>query len=190
MTFLLGTGSTLPLTSGITVSNRVRNEGGESSDSGLWQQLSSTLTTMLATQKEQANAAMLQPSFQPGATTFDPKRRRYLVWNAVGNITCREESMSNRIEIRFANASGRNKNDVIMDNSAFSMAALSYEGAFFANEPDPDEENPEDGDGGEPEAVGGSALKKKSSASSTIYYRAFPGHVNLAGANEVCKRCS
>ena len=52
----------------------------------------------------------LQAPFQPAATTFDEKRRRYLVWNAVGSIICTEYSHTNsRIEIRFANVGGKNK---------------------------------------------------------------------------------
>ena len=69
-----------------------------------------------------------QPAFQPSSTEKDDRGRRYLVWNAIGSIVSREESMNNRIEIKFSNVDGNNKPEQFPDNYGFSKAALSYEG--------------------------------------------------------------
>lgn len=81
-----------------------------------------------------------QTPFQPSSTTYDEKRRRYLVWNNIGSITCMEDHSNNRIEIRFTNVNGKNRNEAFPDNFNFTMAALSYEGAVFASDPEESEE--------------------------------------------------
>ena len=117
----------------------------------------------------------LQEPFQPSSTKFDEKRRRYLVWNKVGSIVLREETIENRIEIKFSNTAGSNRNETFPDRTGFTMAALAYEGAVFASDPEPIDE-----------PVGGSRDPDlhKESPGSTIYYHAFPGQKQMAGANE------
>ena len=126
-----------------------------------------TLLTANATAEKTAIAGP-QKAFQPSSTTFDEKRKRYMVWNSIGNITCMDLDVKNRIEIRFTNTQ-RNRADAFNDNMNFTKAALSYEGAFFSSEPeeDADEDN---------------VTKLKG---SSIYYHAFPGQTILKGANEV-----
>lgn len=116
----------------------------------------------------------LQPAFQPSSTKFDEKRRRYLVWNNVGSIVLREESIENRVEIRFSNTAGGNRNESFADRTGFVMGALSYEGAIFASEPEPAEE---------PVGAYDPELRKETPG-STIYYHAFPGQKHMAGVNE------
>ena len=132
--------------------------------------LQASVAALVAANVKAEKTAVLGPqaSFQPACTTFDEKRKRYMVWNSIGNITCMEMGINNRIEIRFTNTQ-RNKSDAFNDNLNFTMAALSYEGALFSAEPeeDVDEDNL-------------SNLK-----GSTIYYHAFPGQSLLQGANEV-----
>ena len=118
----------------------------------------------------------LQKSFQPSSTKEDEKQRRYLVWNSVGQITSRNEGAESRVEIKFANQSGSNRNEVLVDRSGFIMAALSYEGAVFATamEVDPDKNNPY-----------ASEFKKTATYyGSTIYYKAFPSQPQMRGCNE------
>lgn len=111
---------------------------------------------------------------QLGSTKYDEKGRRYLVWNSIGNITTRTEAVSNRIEIRFANKSRRNKQEAFPDNWGFTMAALSHEGAVFASEPIDDDTLDFD-----------EISKKRPKQGSTIYYHAFSaGTERLHGANE------
>lgn len=46
----------------------------------------------------------------------------------IGSITCKREGPnSSRIEIRFSNVGGGNRNDTFTDNLGFTMGALSYE---------------------------------------------------------------
>ena len=117
-------------------------------------------------------AAPLQPPFQPSSTVPDDKSRCYLVWNCVGTITSRQDNINRRIEIKFSNTNGPNKQEAFPDNDEFTMAALCQEGALFANNPkaqaedDPDERDP------------------SSRPGSVIHYHAFPGHVSLHGAND------
>lgn len=87
------------------------------------------------------------------------------MWNAIGSIISREESLSSRIEIKFANVDGVNKPEAFNDNYNFTMASLSNEGAFFANQPEQDLSD-------ETIRVG-----------STVYYHAFPGQRQLVDAN-------
>lgn len=107
----------------------------------------------------------LQPPFQPSSTTYDDFQRRFLVWNDVGNITTREEGPSNRVEIRFYNVNGVNKQQTFADTAKYSLASMSFEGAVFATELG--EADPTD-----PSPVG-----------STVYYRPFPNHKVMEGAN-------
>ena len=77
----------------------------------------------------------LQPPFQPGSTLPDEKLRRFLVWNSVGQIvSVADREGESRIEIRFANQSGNNRNEVLMDRSGFVLGALANEGAVFATD--------------------------------------------------------
>lgn len=119
-------------------------------------------------------ARKLQPAFQPSSTKFDEKRRRYLVWNNVGSIVLREETIENRIEIRFSNTAGGNRNESFADRTGFVMGALSYEGAIFASEPEPAEL---------PVGAFDPELRKETPG-STIYYHAFPSQKHMAGVNE------
>lgn len=77
------------------------------------------------------SAFELQPPFQPSCSKPDELMRKYLVWNTVGNITSREEPISNRVEIRFTNTAGNNKNETFPDNYGFTKAALSFEGTVL-----------------------------------------------------------
>jgi hypothetical protein len=109
----------------------------------------------------------LQASFQSSSTSSDDYQRRYLVWNGVGSIVTRDEGVSNRVEIRFANTLGKNKQETFPDTNKFSMASLGYEGAIFATE------------------VSNADLPEGANApGSIIYYHAFPGQKTLEGANE------
>lgn len=112
----------------------------------------------------------LQPAFQPSATAPDDKKRRYLVWNHVGTVVSREESLNSRIEIKFSNSAGSNKQEAFTDLYGFTKAALSYEGAFFANDPE-EPENDEQRD--DPNFPG-----------SVVFYRGFPGQRSVSGMNE------
>ena len=105
----------------------------------------------------------LQPRFQPSTTTPDDYQRRYLVWNAIGTIVSRDESAgANRIEIKFSNSTGKNKQETFPDTNKFTLAALSYEGSFFATEISPED----------------------TSSRSVLFYHAFPNQTALEGANE------
>ena len=54
----------------------------------------------------------------------------------IGSIICTEYSHTNsRIEIRFANVGGKNKQTAFQDNMGFSMAALSFEGTTHPSYP-------------------------------------------------------
>ena len=106
----------------------------------------------------------IQSSFQPSSTLSDDYQRRYLVWNHVGNIITRDEGITSRIEIKFSNSAGKNKQETFSDTNKFSLASLAYEGAIFATELDPNS----------PEGTPG----------SSIYYHAFPGQKVLEGAND------
>ena len=116
-----------------------------------------------------AEKSIQRPAFQPSSTSFDEKKRRFLVWNSIGNITCSDLGINNRIEIRFT-SSDRNKPEAFNDNFGFTMASLSYEGAIFASDPEDDLE-------------GDDPLSK--TAGSTVYYHAFAGQQHMKGANEV-----
>ena len=120
----------------------------------------------------------LHNPIEPSSTAFDEKRRRYMVWNLVGSIVCREEDSGNRMEIKFADISGSNKNFSFVDSEDFKIASLSYEGAFFANQP----EDPEIDDiTGLPIGDNPNTSDKKG---SDIRYHAFSGQTQLQGANE------
>ena len=118
------------------------------------------------------NESKQKPPFQPSSTVYDDKGRRYLVWNAVGNIITREDGINNRIEIKFANIDGPNKPEAFPDNYGFTMAALSYEGAFFATSMPPSDELQQPD---EEEAI---------KPGSTLHYHAFPNQRNITEANE------
>jgi len=118
---------------------------------------------------------VLQAPFQPASTKFDEKRRRYLVWNNVGSILLREESVENRVEINFANTAGSNRNEAFADRDGFTMGALSYEGAVFACPPEPAEE---------PVGTDRDPEFRKETPGSTIVYHAFAGQKHMMGANE------
>lgn len=127
---------------------------------------------LAAAVKDRAAPIKLQEPFQPSSTKADEKSRRYLVWNHVGTITMKEESMENRIEIRFSNMTIGNKNEAFPDRSGFVMAALSFEGAVFATEVEKVDEEAHRLDAVVPKGKG-----------ATIYYHAFSGK-HLQGANE------
>ena len=119
--------------------------------------------------KNKVNIPAVQAPFQPSSTTYDEKKRRFLVWNSIGNITCSHHGMNNRIEIQFTN-SNTNKSVVFSDSFGFSMASLSHQGAIFASNPE------EDSEGLDP---------LNESKGSTVFYHAFPGQLRMKGANEV-----
>eukprot|EP01041_Mallomonas_annulata_P002297 gene2297-4467_t len=112
----------------------------------------------------------LQSPFQPSSTVLDDKKRRYLAWNHVGTIVLREESLSNRIEIKFSNVGGSNKQEAFSDMYGFTMGALSYEGALFASDPEEPETEDQREDPNRPGSV--------------VYYKAFPGQKTVMGVNE------
>jgi hypothetical protein len=123
-------------------------------------------------------SAYLHQPVEPSSTLFDAKGRRYMVWNLVGSIVCREEDSGNRMEIKFADISGTNKNSNFPDTDDYKLAALSYEGALFANQP----EDPEIDD-----LTGlpiGDTTNTSDKKGSEIRYHAFPGQSQLNGANE------
>lgn len=117
----------------------------------------------------------LQPPFMPSTTKPDEKNRRYLCWNHIGNITLRQDVLEDRVEIRFTNAQGGNKNEAFPDRSGITMAALGYDGAVFSTQADE-------------EPVGLSAVERElvtsSGRGSMIYYHAFAGNAHLDGINE------
>ncbi len=117
----------------------------------------------------------LQAPFQPSSTKFDEKRRRYLVWNTIGSIVLREETLENRVEISFANTAGANRNESFPDRDGFTMGAMSREGAVFASPPEPSED---------PVVTDFDPEFRKETPGSTIVYHAFAGQKHLAGANE------
>eukprot|EP01034_Spumella_vulgaris_P027034 gene27034-33694_t len=130
----------------------------------------------VAAQSAVARQIKLQPAFQPASTRPDAQMRRYLAWNNVGSITSRDESIENRVEFRFTNTMGGNKNESFADRDTFVMAALAYEGAVFASEPEED-----------PDAHKVNRDKegfKKPLPGSVIYYHAFNGQKQLDGVNE------
>jgi hypothetical protein len=141
------------------------------------------LDAVAKAQGQDSQRMKLQAPIQLASTKLDEQKRRYMVWNNVGNIILRDEDASNRIEIRFSNTSGKNKGEVFTDNYDFFTAALSFEGALFATHP---EEAPEkaDKDPNYPEEDEDEDLDDKSKG-STIMYRAFSGQTQLEGANEV-----
>ncbi len=110
----------------------------------------------------------IQEPFQSSSTQPDDKHRRYLVWNSIGNITLREEAdiNQNRIEIRFADTQGRNKQEAFADTDGFVMAALGKEGAIFATPLEPVEDD------------------DRVPKGSKVHYHAFPGHAKMGGTNE------
>jgi len=127
-----------------------------------------TRLALLETAKSDSMVRIQEP-FQPGSTTNDDKYRRYLVWNSIGSITLREEHEQgqNRIEIRFADVNGRNKQEAFADTDGYIMAALSHEGAIFATAMgDADDDD----------------IRKP--LGSKIHYHAFPAQQKLVGANE------
>ena len=118
------------------------------------------------------NAAVdIQEPFQPSDTKPDDKQRRYLVWNSIGSITLREEAdiNQNRVEIRFADTRGSNKQEAFADTDGFVMAALSHEGAIFAT---PLEILDED------------TASYRAPQGSKVHYHAFPAQARMSGANE------
>ena len=131
------------------------------------------ITTLGADQVKAQIQALFRthPTVHSGSTRPDEKQRRYLTWTACGNITSREESASNRIEVRFTNQGGKNRNEVFADNFGFTIAAMSLEGALFASPP---------------HSTDAKVLSELDglTSGSTLYYHAFPGSGALAGHNE------
>ena len=117
----------------------------------------------------------LQEPFQPSATTPDEKKRRYMVWNAIGTIISREDGVGNRVEIKFADMSSSNKQESFADNYGFTMADMSHYGAIFAAPPDePEPEHIlEDGMPPPPKTTG-----------SVVFYRSFGNKMMIGGGNE------
>ena len=129
--------------------------------------------------KSRGYKAKIPDSFQPASTYQHKKttndaseddeddvaavRRQwvYLVWNAVGSITCLNESTNNRIEISFSDVQGPNKAISFEDTDMFTRGALSEYGAAFTSDI-----SEEDGD----------------KVPSVIFYRAF--HSASLQANE------
>mmetsp|Transcript_34186 Transcript_34186/g.80997 ORF Transcript_34186/g.80997 Transcript_34186/m.80997 type:complete len:821 (-) Transcript_34186:46-2508(-) len=72
-----------------------------------------------------------QAPFQPQSTPTEHKRR-FLVFNHVGNISCRTEIAFNAIEIEFADINAH-RAIRFNDFSGFSMAAMDNHGAIFAS---------------------------------------------------------
>ena len=120
-------------------------------------------------------ARSVQRSFQPSSTAFDERDRRYLVWNHVGSIVLRKENIGNRIEFRFANTGGSNRNDSIVDHHGYVLGSLAFEGAVFASEPEVDEDK---------YSMLRDRESKKAPPGSTIFYYAFAGQKQLLGVNE------
>lgn len=85
-----------------------------------------------------SNLLFHQSPFQSSSTTYDERRRRYLVWNSVGSIITRDEDIGNRIEIKFADTSSGSfhKNEHFNDNYGFELGDLSSHGAIFATLPE------------------------------------------------------
>jgi WD40 repeat protein len=133
----------------------------------------------------------VQPSFQPSSTTYDEKRRRYLVWNSVGSVVSRDEDIGNRIEIKFADTSG-NKNESFNDNYCFELGDLSTQGAIFATVPQDQINLPPPhtvshladdemlGEGG-----GSGSSKRSAGVGSVLFYKAFSTKIEFGSyANE------
>jgi hypothetical protein len=92
-------------------------------------------------------APAMQASFQPGATAVPasaaahtgtgrraPPQQRFLAWNSVGAILCREDDSTSHVEIEFADA---NRKPVRFQQPfAFSLGALGQHGALLASLPD------------------------------------------------------
>jgi WD40 repeat protein len=117
----------------------------------------------------------IQPPFQPSSTTYDEKRRRYLVWNAVGSMVSRDEDIGNRIEIKFADTS-HNKNESFNDNYGFELGALSTQGAFFATVPEDQIHLPPSHQFdhlAEDDPTSSSSSSKRGGGGSVIFYKAF-----------------
>jgi hypothetical protein len=76
----------------------------------------------------------IHKSFQPNCTQGDNFRRMYLAWNNVGVVTSREDVDSNIIQIHFQNSMGSNKDCLFHDINGYTLAAISNDGAIFANE--------------------------------------------------------
>ena len=114
-----------------------------------------------------SNMSIQQP-FQPSCTKEDDKQRRYLAWNNIGNITLRSEpeNEQNRIEIRFTDTMGVNKQEAFADVLGFNMAALSNEGAIFATDIEAVDDMYHDPSG------------------SKVHYHAFSGQKKMEKANE------
>lgn len=72
-----------------------------------------------------------QEAFQPQSTPMEAKRR-FMVFNAVGSISCRNEVAFNAIEIEFADINAH-RAIRFNDYSGFTMAAMDNNGAIFAS---------------------------------------------------------
>jgi hypothetical protein len=121
-------------------------------------------------------AQFIQDPFQPSSTTPDEKKRRYMVWNSVGSIVSRDDDISNRIEIKFADMSSNNKQESFPDNYGFTIADMSYEGAVFAAPPDEPEQ---------PDHIVEDGMPPPSkTVGSVIFYKSFGNKMRIGGANE------
>lgn len=121
------------------------------------------LEELLKTALPAAAALKLQEPFQPASTDYNDKRRRYLCWNYAGDITCREENVAFRYEMK---VDGRN--EIIQNHHEFTRGALAREGAVFATDP---EEKDDAADTDMDIADGKKALL----SGSTVFYKAFKG---------------
>lgn len=135
-----------------------------------------------AYQAENLAESFVQLPLSFASTVYDEKKKRYMVWNSIGYIIQSDEGVSYKIDIKFADLQGVNKNDRFPDNYGFTLGALGYEGAAFtapaetiAND-DPTLNSVD--------AMIDLAYKAKHSKGSVLFYRAFPMHANLNGANE------
>jgi hypothetical protein len=163
-------------------------EGGVGGDGG--KSSSYAISEILKLKKQLKNRSFLSSSSVPyhpvvhsSSTPFDDKRRRYLVWNDIGNITIREESLENRIEIRFTDMK-YGKNEIIPDHSGFILASLGYDGAAFVTAAltDDDEEEERIKSKLKEEDRANEAYDEKKKG-SLLYYHAFPGNHHIEGIN-------
>jgi chromosome transmission fidelity protein 4 len=111
------------------------------------------------------------------STTSDESNRRYLVWNGVGHITLTDDGVLARIDIKFSDLSGSNKNESWSDSNGFTRAALAYEGAAFSS-PAEVTDNKDDPD----DAM--FSMNSKNTKGSVVHYKSFPQQSHLRGANE------
>lgn len=163
--------------------NEVSGEDGKSSGGSAY-----LTTEVIKLKKQLQTKSFLQntgshPITHPSSSPFDEKRRRYLVWNDIGNITLREEALENRIEIRFTDLVN-GKNETISDRNGFVMASLSMDGAAFATDlPEESEEEQLKRSKMTAEDLAEEAIDMNAKG-SLLYYHAFTGNQRLDGINQ------